>query len=426
MKSLMPLSIAFGLFCASAQSATLLVNARIHPVSAAPIENGQLLIEGDKIVAIGADLTAQAGSAARVDVAGQWLVPAFITANTVMGLTEIETVRGTVDVAELGAVNPNARAEVAINADSDNWAVARANGVLYAHVVPQVGQGGVISGSSAFIQMDGWTWEQMTLQAPVATHLMWPSTRLPPWLPATMREEALKGADAAREAIAQAFDDAAAYAAAKKAGTLSGVDARWEAMLSVLDGRQRLFVHALELKQIREALDFAKARKLKITIVGGQDAWRMRDELKAAGIGVVLHGPYALPLRRHEAYDANYSNAAQLAAAGIPVAIASDGTTFSASLERNLPHAAGKAVSFGLPWEQGLRAITLTPAELLGVDDRLGSLEPGKLASFVIFNGDPLEVRSKMTAAYLNGKALDLSSRHTRLRDKFERKYQTP
>ncbi len=416
-------AILLALVAPAAHAATLFTNARIHPVSSPAIENGQLLIDGDKIVAVGADLSAQAAGATRVDLQGQWLTPAFITANTVMGLTEIETVRGTVDVAEIGAVNPNARAEVAVNADSENWGVARANGVLYAHVVPQVGQGGVISGSSALVQLQGWTWEQMTVQAPVATHLMWPSTRLPPWLPAAMREEALKGAAAAREAIGKAFDDATAYAAAKKAGTLSGVDARWEALLAVLDGRQRLFVHALDLRQIREALDFAAARKLKITLVGAQDAWRLRDEIKAADVGVILHGPFALPQRRHEAYDSNYRNAAQLAEIGIRFAIASDGTPFSASLERNLPHAAGHAVGFGLSWEQGLAAITLTPAQLLGVDDRLGSLEPGKLASFVVFNGDPLEVRSKLTAAYLNGEAIDLSSRHTRLRDKFQQKY---
>ncbi len=421
---LLAICVVLAIFGPAAAATTLFTNARIHPVSSPAIENGQLLIDGDKIVAVGTDLAAQAGDAAVVDLQGQWLTPAFMTANTVMGLSEIETVRGSVDVAEIGAVNPNARAEVAINADSENWGVARANGVLYAHVVPQVGQGGVISGSSALVQLSGWTWEQMTVQAPVGTHLMWPSTRLPPWLPAPMRDEALKGSAAAREAIDRAFDDAAAYAAAKRAGTLEGVDARWEAMLAVLDGRQRLFVHAVDLKQIREAIDFAAERKLKITLVGAQDAWRLRDEIKAADIGVILHGPFGLPLRRHEAYDANYRNAAQLAQAGIRFAIASDGTTFAASLERNLAHAAGHAVGFGLTFEQGLAAITLAPAQLLGVDDRLGSLEPGKLASFVVFNGDPLEVRSQLTAAYLNGEPVDLSSRHTRLRDKFQQKYE--
>ena len=139
---------------------------------------------------------------------------------------------------------------------------------------------------------------------------------------------------------------------------------------------------------------------------------------------MILHGPFDLPLRRHEGFDVTYANAGKLANAGVKIAIASDASTFAATLERNLPYAAAQAVSFGLPWEQGLRAITLAPAQILGVADRLGSLEAGKDASFLVSDGDPLDVRSEIVAAYLNGQPLDLGSRHTRLRDKFEGKYQ--
>ena len=417
-------AVAFGLAVAtSAPAATLFTGAKIHPVSSAPIDNGQLLIDNGKIVAVGADLSAQAGGAERVDLTGRWVVPGFIAANSVMGLTEIETVRGSVDVAEEGSINPNARAQVAINADSELLPVARANGVLYVHVVPQAGQGGVVSGQSALVQLHGWTWEQMTLKASVGVHVMWPSTRLPPWLPAPMREEAMKGAARSRELLEQSFDDAVAYRAAKLAGTLEGTDARWEAMLPVLNGSTPLFIHALDLQQIREALDFTAQRKLDFVLVGGQDAWRVSDTLKARGIEVILHGPFDLPLRRHEGHDVNYANAGKLAAAGIKVAIASDASTFAATLERNLPYAAAHAVSFGMSWDQGLRSITLTPAEILGIADRLGSLEPGKDASFLVSDGDPLDVRSEIVAAYLNGQPLDLGSKHTRLRDKFEGKY---
>ena len=423
-RSLVAIALALAaLFATSAPAATLFTGAKIHPVSSAPIDNGQLLIDDGKIVAVGADLSAQAAGADRVDLSGRWVVPAFIVANSVMGLTEIETVRGSVDVAETGAINPNARAQVAINADSELLPVARANGVLYAHVVPQAGEGGIISGQSALVQLSGWTWEQMTVKSPVGMHLIWPSKRLPPWLPAPMREEALKGATRSRELIDQAFDDAAAYRVAKSAGTLEGTDARWEAMVPVLDGSTPLFIHAIDLQQIREALDFTLQRKLKFVLVGGQDAWRVADVLKARGIDVILHGPFDLPLRRHEGFDATYANAGKLAAAGVRIAIASDATTFAATLERNLPYAAGQAVSFGLPWDQGLRAITLAPAQILGVADRLGSLEAGKDASFLVSDGDPLDVRSEIVAAWLNGQSVDLSTKHTRLRDKFEGKY---
>lgn len=411
------------LLAGSASAATLYTGARLYPVSGPMLESGQMLVDGGKIVAVGADLSAQAGNAERVDLHGQTVVPAFIAANTVMGLSEIETVRGSVDLAETGEVNANARAEVAVNADSELLPVARANGVLYAHIVPQVGQGGVIAGQSALLKLSGWSWEEMTVKSAVGMHLMWPSSRLPPWLPAAMREEALKGAATAREAIDRAFDRAAAYRSAHAAGTLSGTDARLEAMLPVLDGRTPLFIHAVELKQIREVLDFTRERNLKFTLVGGQDAWRAADELKARGVAVILHAPSELPLRRHEGFDVTYANAAKLAAAGVPFAIASDGSTFSATLERNLPFAAGQAVAYGLDWDQALRAITLAPAQILGMADRLGSLEAGKDASFLVANGDPLEVSTSIVAAYLNGEPVDLSSKHTRLRDKYEGKY---
>lgn len=411
------------LYAATAPAATLYVGATLHPVSSVPIENGQMLVDDGKIIAVGSDLSAQAATAERVDLSGRWVVPAFISANTVMGLVEIETVRGSVDMAETGAINPSARAQVAINPDSDLLPVARANGVLYAHIVPQAGQGGIISGQSALVQLQGWTWEQMTVKSPVGMHLMWPSTRLPPWLPAPMREEAIKSAARSRELIAQAFDDSAAYRSARLAGNVDAPDARWEAMMPVLEGSTRLFIHASDLQQIREALDFTRLRGLNFVLVGGQDAWRMADELKVRGVSVILHTPWDLPLRRHEGFDVNYANAGKLAAAGIAVAIASDATSFAATLERNLSYAAGQAVAFGLPWELGLRSITLAPAQMLGVGDRLGSLEAGKDASFVVSNGDPLDVRSRIVAAYLNGVEVDLSSKHTRLRDKYQGKY---
>jgi imidazolonepropionase-like amidohydrolase len=411
------------LLAGAAPGATLFTGAKIHPVSSAPIENGQMLIDGAQIIAVGTDLSAAAGDADRIDLSGRWVVPAFIAANSVIGLTEIETVRGSVDIAEAGAINPNARAQVAINPDSELIPVARSNGVLYAHVVPQAGQGGIISGQSALIALDGWTWEQMTLQAPIGVHLIWPSTRLPPWLPAPMREEAINSAKRSRELIEQAFDDAKAYRQAQAAGQIKAPDARWEALSPVLGGELPLFIHAIDLQQIREALDFTQARGIKFVLVGGQDAWRVAAELAQRQIPVILHTPFELPLRRHESFDVSYSNAGKLVAAGLQVAIASDASTFAATAERNLPYAAAQAVSFGLPWDQGLRAITLAPAQILGVADRLGSLEAGKTASFLVSDGDPLDVRSEIVAAYLNGQALDLGSRHTRLRDKYEAKY---
>lgn len=418
---LLALACGLALNIAEAQS-TLYTNARIVTLAGAPIDKGNLLVTDGKIAAVGADVSAPA-NAAVVDLAGAEIYPAFITANTVLGLVEVEAVRATVDTAEIGTVNPNARAQVAVNPDSDLLPVARANGVLYAHVVPQVSQPGLIAGSSALMQLKGWTWEDMTVQSGMGMHVYWPSTRLPPWLPANMLEEARKQAAKAKQELVKAFNDARAYRTARQAGEISAPDSRWEAMLPVLEGSMRVFLHASDLNQIREALDFAAREKLDVVLVGGQDAWRMAAELKRRNIPVILHSPYDLPLRRSEGFDTTYRNAARLHAAGVRFAIASDASGFQAPLERNLPYSAAQAVSFGLPWEEGLRAITQRPAEILGIADRLGTLEVGKDASFIVTNGDPLEVRTRVLSAYIAGNAIDLSNKHTRLRDKFEQKY---
>jgi imidazolonepropionase-like amidohydrolase len=400
----------------------VLVNATLHPVDGAPIADGRLRIEGGRIAALGGAEVSTAGAEV-VDLGGRHVYPGLVAANTVMGLVEVEAVRATVDQAEVSAIKPEVRAEVAVNPDSEHIPVTRANGVLSVLVRPQPGADGVLIGRSAVLQLDGWTWEAMTVKAPVGVHLEWPTTLLPEGLPPKMAEELLKAQAKKRVELDGALAAAKAYAAARAAGPVEPPDLRWEAMLPVLRGEQPLFVHANDAEAIEDALAFAREQALRIVLVGGLEAWRVAALLKQQDVPVVIAGTHLLPLRRFDPVDAAYTNPAKLHAAGVRYAIASPGDGFSTSNERNLPYQAATAVAHGLPADEALKAITLYPAQILGVADRLGSLAVGKDATLFVADGDPLEVRTQVLRAWIGGREVDLNNRHRQLRDKYQQKY---
>ena len=400
-------------------AATLIEHADVYPVSRAVLPDTAVLIESGKIKAIGAQALAQAGSATRIDATGLRLYPGLISANSSLGLIEIEAVRATVDTAEVGAVNPNARAQIAVHADSDLLPVARAGGVLTALSVPR---GDLIAGQSALINLSGWNYEEMTVEPAVAMHLYWPSTRLPDWLPKPAIEQALKAAAESLRVLDTSFTEALAYRA-KKALPQATQDLRLEALQPVLSGDLPLFIHANELTQIRGALTFAAKYKLKVTLVGALDAWRVADELKAANVQVILGSPFNLPMRRSESYDVLYSAAAKLHAAGVKIAIAGDGGGMDASLEKNIAYLAAQAAAFGLAPTQALRAITLSAAEILGVSDRLGSIDVGKDANLILVRGDILEITSPIQRIFIAGIDTPMSSRHSKLCERYQGRY---
>ena len=415
----------FGLLAAaqSAIAATLIEHADVYPVSGAVLMDTAVLIDAGKIKAIGAEAIAQAGSATRIDATGLRLYPGLISANSSLGLIEIEAVRATVDTAEVGAVNPNARAQIAVHADSDLLPVARAGGVLTALSVPR---GDLIAGQSALINLSGWNYEEMTLKPTVAMHIYWPSTRLPDWLPKSAMEQALKAAAEKLKVLDATFAEAMAYLAKAElpaAKQERPQDLRLEALLPVLKGELPLFIHANELAQIRGALSFAAKYQLKLTLVGALDAWRVADELKAANVQVILGSPFNLPMRRSESYDVLYSAAEKLHAAGVKIAIAGDGGGMDASLEKNIAYLAAQAAAFGLPAEQALRAITLSAAEILGVSDRLGSIDVGKDANLILVRGDVLEITSPIKRIFIAGVDTSMTSRHTELCERYQGRY---
>lgn len=405
----------------------LLRGGTVHTVSGAVLEKTDLLMADGKIAALGAKLKAPAGATV-VDVAGKHLYPGFISANSQVGVAEILSVRATIDTAEIGPVNPNARAQVAVNPESELIPVTRLNGVLTAHITPQTSsemgtRPATFAGTSALVRLDGWTWEDMTIRASTAMQLYWPATDL------ARNPRNPRGADDQRRELAEklklirdTFAAARAYGAAQAAGRVD-TDLRLEALLPVLRGEVKLFVHANTVTQIASALDWAAEEKLPITLVGGRDAWMIAGRLKDAGVGVILAGTFNLPARRDEAYDTPYAAPGKLHAAGVKfcIAMGTDGASEPAN-ERNLPYEAAIAAGFGLPRDEALRSVTLSAAELLGVAGELGSLEVGKRATLFVADGDALELTTNVLAAYIDGAQIDLRSRQTDLYQKYRQR----
>jgi imidazolonepropionase-like amidohydrolase len=398
-----------------------LTGGTIHTVSGAAIPNGIVVFDGGRITAVGADVPIPAG-AERVDVTGKHVFPGLIDAYSHVGLWEIGGFDVTIDLNELGRINPNVRAEVAVNPESRHIGIARSGGVLVTLASPE---GGLISGMAAAMALDGWTWEQMTLKSGAALVVQWPSP---------MQQGGWGQQAAARPAVdpetryqreigelREAFAAARAYRTAHAAPPARGArphptDARWAAMVPVLEGRVPVIVEANELRQIQDAISWAESEGVRLVIRGGRDAGYVAEHLARKQIPVLLTSVLDAPSRSWEPYDAAYSLPGRLYAAGVRFAITGGA---NAAYAYRLPQEAGAAIAFGLPADEALRAVTLSPARLLGIDDRVGSLEPGKDATLLITTGNPLEYSSVLEQAYIGGRRIDMRDMQRQLYEKY-------
>jgi imidazolonepropionase-like amidohydrolase len=407
------------------QTAPLLVTgATLHTVSRGRIDNGRMLIDKGRIVAVGQSEVAAPANAVTLNLTGKHVYPGIISANSAMGLVEVQAVRATLDTTETGPLNPNARALAGINADAESIPVVRANGVLAALSVPRTGMAGLVAGTSSLIHMDGWNYEDMNIKAEVGLHVFLPSLRASaavfPNASAQRIADMRRIVDARLKQLEETFLAARAYDDARVADPRLPVDARLEAMRAAVRGEQRVYMHADELPQIRYALGFAERMRVKIVIVGGMDAADLAPVLKARDVPVVIAGVHRLPTRRGDAIDKPFRIAAELAAAGVRFAIARSGSPFDAPMDRSLPFEAATAAAYGLSPEMALRAITLGPAEILGVADQLGSLDAGKVANFYVTDGDVLDIRTQVEKIFIKGRDVPLEDKQTRLTKKYE------
>lgn len=375
--------------------------ATVHPVSGPVIESGIVVFDKGKITQVGKDLVLPAGFE-RIQADGKHVYPGLIEAYSNLGLVEINSVRATVDYREVGDNNANVRAAAAFNPDSEIIPVNRANGILLAVSAPS---GGIISGRSSLMMLDGWTWEDMTLQPDIGMHIDWPSS------------------ESRLEELEEYFELAKRYVEARSQGTRQPRDLRLESLSRVLDGSLPVIVDATSVEQIEAAVAFSTAHGLKLIILGGYDANRCAKLLKANDIPVIISGVYRNPRRRNTAYDAPYAFPSVLQSLGIKYCISAGGR-FGANGLRNLPYNAATAAAYGLSPEDALRSITLSVAEILGVDDRVGSLDVGKDATLFIADGDILETPTQVEQAFIQGRAVDLDNKHKQLYRKYSEKYE--
>ncbi|MEO6036754.1 MAG: amidohydrolase family protein [Verrucomicrobiota bacterium] len=405
----------------------LLTDAIVHTVSGETISPGQVLIDGEKILEVGTTL--QSAGAKTISLKGLHLYPGIIALDTALGLSEISGVRATRDIAEVGSYTPEVQSWISVNPDSELIPVARANGISYIEPAPQ---GGIVAGQSGLVELSGWTSEQMAIKKPAALHVYWPHMELDlrpkekfkdksKW---KSLEEQARERLATLRALEDFFEEARAYektfARDATATSQSPKTPAWDAMRPFVRGENPIMVHADEQRQIKAAMGWAQTNHFKIILVGGLDAWRMAGQIAAQKVPVIYEHVYAQPARDSDRYDVNFRAPEILRTNGVMFALGMGAATFDAALVKNLPYTVAQAIAFGLPEIDALKSITMIPAQMLGVADRIGSIEAGKDATLFASDGNIFDLRSNVKRLWIAGKEINLETRHTRLYEKYK------
>jgi imidazolonepropionase-like amidohydrolase len=398
-----------------------ITNAHIFPVTQPAIARGTVVIRNGRIDAVGADVAVPAG-ATIIDVSGQEVYPGWISARSTIGLSD-PGAGGFADSSEMLDFNPQLRPTVAFHNDNDAIPVARANGVTTVALMPA---GGVLGGQAAVMNLDGWTWEESTVNPSVGVTFQFPPIARArgfggdePSESSTAErsyEELKKTRDAKLDELARLLDRARAY------GTTPASDRQtdWvlEALVPIAQRQKPFFVRADTESDIRDAVAFADRTNVNLVIVGGLEAPLVARLLKEKSIPVVLGPILALPTREDAAHAATYRAAGELVRAGVKIAFTAGGVGDSANV-RQLPYNAAESVAWGLPRDEALKALTINAAEILGVQSQLGSLEPGKMANLLVAKGDPLEVRTEVTHVIIKGREVDLMNKQLALYQRY-------
>jgi imidazolonepropionase-like amidohydrolase len=397
-----------------------IINASVHPVSEPDIERGYVYIVGGDIAEVGpGDRTFPEGTRV-IDAAGLHVWPGLIAPVTQLGLTEIASVRQTLDFNEVGEFTPEARAATAVNPDSTLIPVTRSSGILTFGVFPT---SGAVPGTASVMRADGWTWEDMALRQDAGVVVNWPSMRpSEDWWAEAPKAEQREQIRERLESIDRFFREALVY----RDGPRSPVDLRFEAVLPCLPGAdgsapsRPVFISAGDVEQINAAVVWSVGLGLRPVIVGGRAAPLCAELLVRHDVPVIIEGTHAFPSRADAPHDEAFTLPLRLQELGIRWCLATADDTAHA---RGLASNAAKAVAFGLPEAAGVRGVTLSAAEILGVDGEVGSLRAGRAATLIVTDGHPLESTTGVRMAFIDGREIDLSNKQTALAEKYRAKY---
>lgn len=399
------------------QKRILLLGATIHVGEGTVIDNGALGFEKGKLKLV-ADATKiridRTAYDTIINIEGKHIYPGLIAMNTTIGINEIEAVRATNDINEIGSMNPSVRSVVAYNTDSKVTPTVRANGVLLAQIVPG---GGLVSGQSSVVELDGWNYEDAVFQMDEGVHVNWPSMRRSKFVKEDADEKQQQRIDRDIAQIRKLFTDAKAYSMIT---VHTEKNIHLESLRGLFDGTKKLYVHCNFVKEIIAASGLCTDLGMKMVLVGGTDALLVAGLLKSKNIPVVLVKTHRLPSRDDEEVDRPFTLPSKLRDAGVSYAIAVN----EFWQVRNLAFHAGTAAGHGLTKEEALQTVAAAPAKILGIYDRVGSLESGKDATLVIVSGDLFDMKSsQVEMAFIDGKQIDLDTIQSQLNRKFRKKY---
>lgn len=395
----------------------LLINGFLHVGNGETVPSSLIGIEEGNITLIKNSLAYTYDKAewdTIIDLKGKSIYPGFVAPNSTLGITEIDAVRATRDYREVGTMNPHIRSQIAYNVESKVIATVRTNGVLLTQSTPR---GGIISGTSSLMALDGWNWEDATIVEDDGIHVNWPRS-----MKYTHEKSVHENDDYHKHTkeVDHFFNMARTYA---KGALKSDYDARFESMKNCFEGEKRVYFHAEELQQLVDIIDFVKTHKIKFpVIVGGYDAYLITRKIKDAKIPIMLPRVHSLPKRASDPIDLPYKLPFLLQEAGIQFCLQNAGD-MEAMNARNIPFLAGTARAYGLTTEQAIQAITLSPCQIIGADN-YGSIEVGKSATLFVSKGDALDMRTnQIVMAMIDGVFMSTSNSQTELYKKYKNKY---
>jgi imidazolonepropionase-like amidohydrolase len=407
--------------------------AKVFTLSGPPMENATVVIRDGKIAAVGQNVDAP-GDAEVIDAKGLEVYPGIFDSATTLGLREIEAVPASVDTSDVGTYNPQLVAMTAVHPASELIPVARASGITHALAAPlgggggfRGGGGGVITGQASAINLAGWSIEEMLIRRSVAMVVNWPTlqTRSFDFSTFSLRErpftEVKQDYDKRIFELADLLDRARHYAQAMEKGSSQNYDRdlKLEALVPVVQGKLPVLVVADQKRAIRDAVEFCDKQKLRMILGGGSESYKVKELLASKHVPVILGPTQSLPEDEDAPYDQSYATPGQLRAAGIKIAFA---TLDDSSFSRRLPYQAANAVAYGLPYDEALKAVTLYPAQILGLAEQLGTIEPGKIADLIVTDGDPLAIPTQIRYLFINGRLTSTDNKQVRLYEQYRKR----